>query len=198
MKTLIPLLLFVLITATAPAFAQSEKVPDTRPGPVNYTDEEYDLLFEHPGNIGTFCEIENDTIDVITQFANDVGVEAILSPQTGTNLTDNVVTIRVKNFGADTQSNIPVYYTLDGGTPVTGVVPGPIAPGQTEDFTFPGTVIFNNPGHTYQFIGCTALEGDDNPGNDCKTMNLLYMPNEWDFCNSPKKTFCFFSLCSFM
>ena len=110
---------------------------------------------------------------------NDVGVTAFLSPTGGPYLGEEIVTIRVKNFGGATQNNITVYYTLDGGDPVSGVVPGPIAPGETEDFTFPGTVNLSNPGQTYVFVGCTELEGDDNPGNDCKTMMIVGWPTEY-------------------
>jgi hypothetical protein len=116
-----------------------------------------------------------------TQPIIDVGTEAFLSPVSLSELEYEVVTIRVKNYEGSTQivSNIPVFFTLDGESPVNGIVPGPLAPGETTDFTFPGAVNLNNPGHTYAFLGCTALEADNIPENDCKTMNLLWIPNEY-------------------
>nr|NQU91892.1 hypothetical protein [Bacteroidota bacterium] len=43
----------------------------------------------------------------------DVGVQLFVSPVSGPYLTNSeTVTIKVKNFGSDAQSNIPVYYTL--------------------------------------------------------------------------------------
>jgi hypothetical protein len=102
----------------------------------------------------------------------DVAVTAFLSPTSGPNLGEEIVTIIVKNYGGVTLANIPVSYTLDGGTPVTGIVPGPIALGETAEFTFPGTVNLSQTGQTYVFVGCTALEGDLNPNNNCKTVNV--------------------------
>ena len=102
----------------------------------------------------------------------DVGVQSFLSPVSGPYLGDETVTIKVKNFGTDPASNIPVSYTLDGGLAVNGTLAGPIASGATAEFTFPGTVDLSNPGQTYVFVGCTALTGDENSGNDCKTANI--------------------------
>lgn len=105
-------------------------------------------------------------------FQNDLGVQSFINPVSGSGLGYETVTIRVKNYGMNTQSNIPVSYTLDGGTPVTGIVPGPIAAGETADFTFQGTVNLSNMGQTYVFQGCTFLDGDENPENDCKIHNV--------------------------
>jgi hypothetical protein len=102
----------------------------------------------------------------------DVAVSGFVSPVSGPDLGNETVTITVKNIGTATQSNIPVSYTLDGGAAVTGTVAGPIASGATVDFTFPGTVNLGTPGQTYVFVGCTALAGDENPGNNCKTANV--------------------------
>jgi hypothetical protein len=44
--------------------------------------------------------------------------------------------------------------------------------GETAEFTFPGTVNLSQTGQTYVFVGCTALEGDLNPNNNCKTVNV--------------------------
>jgi hypothetical protein len=103
---------------------------------------------------------------------NDVGVQTILSPVTGPDLGNEVVTIRVKNFGTASQSNIPVSYTIDGGAAVTGMVAGPLAGGATFDYTFAGTVNMSNVGQTWVFNACTALAGDEVAGNNCKTASV--------------------------
>jgi len=115
-------------------------------------------------------------VETNPEETNDVGVQTYLSPHNGTNLGDEVVKIRIKNYGTAQQSNIPVFYTLDGGAAVTDTVPGPIASGETADFTFEGTVNLGNPGQTYMFLTCTALSGDENATNDChhpQVTNLL-------------------------
>ena len=104
---------------------------------------------------------------------NDVGVHTFISPVSGPDLGEEIVTVRVKNYGSLTQTNIPVSYTLDGGAPVTGILEGTLSPGATADFTFPGTVDLSNPGQTYVFVGCTALVGDENSSNNCKTVSIV-------------------------
>jgi hypothetical protein len=115
-------------------------------------------------------------VETNPEETNDVGVQTYLSPDNGTNLGDEVVKIRIKNYGTAQQSNIPVFYTFEGGAAVTDTVPGPIASGQTTDFTFEGTVNLGNPGQTYVFQSCTALSGDEDVTNDCylfEVTNLL-------------------------
>ena len=108
-----------------------------------------------------------------TQYTNDVGVQSFISPVTGPDLTNGeVVTIKVKNYGTASQSDIPVYYTLDGGAQVTGIVPGPIASGESAEYTFAGTVDLSVPGQSYVFEGCTDLTGDENTDNDCKAATV--------------------------
>ena len=105
---------------------------------------------------------------------NDVGVFAVLSPNTGPNLGNEVVTIQVKNYGTASQSNIPVSYTINGGAPVNGVVPGPVASNATVDYTFPGTANLSGVA-TYEFNACTNLTGDENASNNCKTKSVTNM-----------------------
>jgi hypothetical protein len=105
-------------------------------------------------------------------YTNDVSVQSILSPVSGPDLGNEVVTVRVKNNGTVSQSNIPVSYTLDGAAAVSGVVAGPLAAGETFDYTFAGTVDLSTVGQTYLFNACTALVGDENTNNDCKTSSV--------------------------
>ncbi|MCK9448199.1 MAG: choice-of-anchor J domain-containing protein [Bacteroidales bacterium] len=106
-------------------------------------------------------------------YANDIGVQSLVSPVSAPELTEEeVVTIRVKNYGTNPQSNISVSYTLDGGTAVTGTIPGPLAPDATIDFTFDGTVDLSTVGQTYVFEACATVTGDENPNNDCRTFNV--------------------------
>jgi len=106
-------------------------------------------------------------------YNNDVGVTDILSPVSGTNLGDEVIKIRVKNFGTSSQSNIPVFFTVDGGTPSNGIIAGPLASGATVDYTFAGTVNMSEFGHTYILHSCTTLSNDEVPGNNCITVGIF-------------------------
>ncbi len=114
-------------------------------------------------------------MDTTTVYTNDVGIQSFVSPVSGPDLTTTeVVTIMVKNYGTATQSNIPVLY-IDSGTPVTGTVAGPIAQGESVEYTFADTVDLSTPGQTYVFDGCTELSGDENPDNDCKTTSVTHI-----------------------
>lgn len=109
------------------------------------------------------------------QYTNDVGIQSILSPASGVNLGNEVVTVRVKNFGTATQSNFDISYTMDGGAPVTVTITTPIAGGTFIDYTFTGTVDLTAYG-TYNFEACTYLAGDENATNDCKTKAVTNDP----------------------
>jgi len=135
-----------------------------------------------PCGNANYGEIEDYTINVVQQPANDVGIQFILSPVSGPINQEEEVSIRVKNYGSITQSNIPVFFTLDGGEPVTGTIPDPVAPGETVDFTFPGTVNLGTVGQTYFFNACTTLENDEIPDNNCKTISVTNLSS--DYCDA--------------
>ena len=133
-----------------------------------------------------FGETEDYTIVVVAQPVTDVGVHSIRSPFSNVYLGDEEVKIRVKNYGSDTQSNIPVFFTLDGGDPVTGIVEGPILSRQTLDYTFPGTINLGTIGQTYLIYACTVIDNDEVPENDCKTRSVTnYLP---DYCDCSTST----------
>jgi len=104
--------------------------------------------------------------DITHLEANDVGVIAMTSPSTGTGLSGTeTVTVEIENFGGATQTNIPVFYTLDGGTPVSETYPGPIATGETDLFSFVATADLSALG-SYDFVVGTELAGDSDTSND--------------------------------
>lgn len=106
--------------------------------------------------------------DVTHLRGNDVGVESINTPVSGVGLGNEAVTITVKNFGANPQSNIPVQYTLDGGAPITEVIAATINPEETVDYTFTQTADLTNIG-IYSITATTTLSGDQLSDNDSVT-----------------------------
>ena len=141
----------------------------------------WNLTLNQPGGAGVCMQLNTSTNAWTTQTAplgfcliegssgaaNDVGVQALVSPVSAPNLGNEVVTITVRNFGTASQSNIPVTYTVNGGAAVTGVVPGPLAGGASVNYTFAGTVDMSTVGQTYVFNACTNLAGDELAANDC-------------------------------
>jgi hypothetical protein len=146
----------------------------------------WNLTLNQPGGAGVCMQLNTTTNAWTTQTAplgfcliegssgsaNDVGVQAIVSPVSAPNLGNEVVTITVRNFGTASQSNIPVSFTIDGGAAVTGVVAGPLAGGASVNYTFAGTVDMSTVGQTYVINACTALAGDEMAANDCLTANV--------------------------
>ncbi|MCD4732509.1 MAG: hypothetical protein K8R74_18045, partial [Bacteroidales bacterium] len=101
-------------------------------------------------------------------LTNDVGIQSISEPNSGGNLSSaEPVSVIVKNYGTDPQSNFDVWFTLDGGTAVVETISVTINGGDTYTHTFAVTVDLSVYG-TYDFEACTDLEDDENPGNDCK------------------------------
>jgi Secretion system C-terminal sorting domain/CARDB len=123
---------------------------------------------------GTDDGIAFDNFQIYQPSAIDLGVAAITTPLTGASCSSNPlsVSVRIQNFGSATQSNIPVSYTVNGGTPVTGTFAGPLAPGATAVFTFPTQ--FNPGGQgTFVFAATTSMPGDGNSTNDAAQNTTL-------------------------
>lgn len=116
---------------------------------------------------------------IASDLDNDTGVVAISQPNDGTLSSTETVEITVRNFGILPQSNVPVSFSIDGGTPVNEVVPGPIAPGANEVYTFTATADLGTLGTTYSVTARTNLAGDEFPDNDAVTKDVTYLqPND--------------------
>jgi len=106
----------------------------------------------------------------------DAAIAAVTSPAAGniSNCRDNTavnVTITFANSGANPLSNIPVSYSLNNGTPVTEVIPGPILAGAQLTYTFASTVNLTATG-TYSLQTWSGLNNDQNYYNDSLTNSI--------------------------
>jgi len=115
-------------------------------------------------------------------LASDVGVSTIVSPQTGFNLSNEPVKIRVKCYGTSAQSNIPVAYSLDGATPILDTITATINPGDSLDFTFSTLVNLSIVGINYELVSYTTLVSDSNKNND--TINSIIVNQLPTYCIS--------------
>jgi hypothetical protein len=110
--------------------------------------------------------VDNVVVDLNGVY--DLAVVDFIAPsETGCNLTSTeLVTIKVKNFGALPISNFNVSYSIDGGTSyITELIAGPLASGASMNHTFATTADFSSSG-TYNCIGNVAFGSDLNPLND--------------------------------
>jgi hypothetical protein len=108
------------------------------------------------------------TKDVTHLLANDVGVVSIDAPESGSSLGNETITVTVRNFGSNPQSNIPVNYTINGGAPITETITATINSEETLQFSFPAAADLSAVG-IYNIVATTQLVGDQLPGNDSAT-----------------------------
>ncbi|SHI99362.1 GEVED domain-containing protein [Aquimarina spongiae] len=111
---------------------------------------------------------DNDcaTKSVENLLANDVGIFELVSPTTTGQFTaTQEITIIINNFGGTPQSNIPVFYTINGGTPVNEVFTGTIESLGSAEYTFTTTADLQA-FDTYTFEIGTALTTDQQTAND--------------------------------
>ncbi|MGQ9707635.1 MAG: kelch repeat-containing protein [bacterium] len=136
------------------------------------------------GSIGGFTPTDTCQYEVIaTGNANDVGVIQIVAP--GGVVTPGNITPRakIKNFGTNAQSNIPVYCWIDSaGTRVYDqdtIYPGPLASGATADVDF--SPQWYAVGGTYNVTMFTDLTGDEARSNDTMkgTTQVMQYTIDW-------------------
>ena len=120
-------------------------------------------------------DAENDSYEVEIQhlIADDIGVTSIVSPSSGTLLSNTEqVTVVITNFGGATQSDFEVTFVLNDGESVTEVVAGPLEGNSTMEYTFTQTVDLSIPG-TFTLTVSTSLPGDDVPSNDSSSTEIV-------------------------
>ncbi|MFZ1634003.1 MAG: GEVED domain-containing protein [Chitinophagales bacterium] len=129
-----------------------------------------------------FTEAGNFRKNIISYLAsctisdNDVGVQSITAPVSGCSLSDaETVTVKVKNFGFMSQTNIPVKYQADGGVIVTEIIAGPLNPGEDLLYTFTTTVDLSALGD-HDITAWTALVTDTIYENDTTLRTILNVP----------------------
>ena len=107
-----------------------------------------------------------DDIKVQVPSPTDLGVTEITIPTSGCGVSASLILkVKVFNDGTQTQTSIPVSYSVNGQTPVSETFTGSLAPGATSTYTFTNPVLFPTPG-SYQISAWTALAGDVNTSND--------------------------------
>jgi len=120
--------------------------------------------------------------------AKDVGVQQVLVP-TGIMVPGPVQPVgRIRNFGTDPQSDIPLtcWIGIGSGHEFTSTTsyPGPLAPGTTADVTFPDAWTGVS-GNVYNVTMFTSLAGDEKPTNDTAHGTVTVQSAVWETIPKP-------------
>ncbi len=107
---------------------------------------------------------------------NDVGAVSLVEPRDATLTASEEVTIRIRNYGLNPQSDFEVSYSINGGPKVTEVFTETIAPETGANFTFSQTADFSEVGETYTVSISTHLDADSNPNNDSMNAQVKNLP----------------------
>lgn len=111
----------------------------------------------------------------IPPIPNDVGVLAMTSPAAPTQVGSTVtVEVLLKNYGTQPQTAFNVGYRVKNGAVVTAPFSGNLAPGATQNFSFPTS--FVSPTGPYKLQVFTSLTGDYYLQNDTLTSFVLSSP----------------------
>ena len=125
-----------------------------------------------------------DDFTVREAIMNDVGISKITKPLSGCGLNETeTVTVMIKNYGAASQTDIPVNYSADGGNTwldIAEIYDGTLMPGDSVLYTFTATVDLSSPG-VYEFHAKTENPGDEVSGNDAAIYIVNSIPTIDDF-----------------
>ncbi|MBZ9729858.1 T9SS type A sorting domain-containing protein [Salegentibacter sp. JZCK2] len=136
------------------------------------------LTFWHNGEYFVGQERKNHVgvFKIAPDFDNDLGVVSLISPQDSSLGANEEITIRIRNYGRNAQSNFEVSYSIDGGPEVTQTFEESIGATSSAEFTFSETADLSEVGQTYDFLFSTNLEGDENVENDTLLTSVRNLP----------------------
>ncbi len=133
------------------------------------------------GEMNSGCPSERvaDTVFISGTPPCDMEVTAIYSPVSGVELTTSeTVVATVRNNGSDTATNVPISFTIDGGTPVNEIIAGPIAPSDTLMYTFTATADLSALAtfviEVYTGLVCDTLNNNDTMSISVTNSPLVY------------------------
>lgn len=107
----------------------------------------------------------------------DMSVFEVTSPDPGCDgQVSDTVRIRMVNAGTVAQSNFPVNYQVNGGTPVTETYTSTINPGDTVTYTFTTLISGGLPVGTHIITAYPSLNGDIIFNNDTVNRTLVVAP----------------------
>lgn len=104
--------------------------------------------------------------------AKDLELVEITSPLSGANLSQEEVSIKIRNNGTSSFSNVPVSYSINDGEAVSETYTGTIAAGETVSYTFATKADISKTRATYTFTATVNGEGDAIVENNTATAKV--------------------------
>jgi hypothetical protein len=150
-----------------PAFAEINLSP--------YLNPNLQIRFRYVGQFAYYWLI--DDVKVFAVPAADLGVSTLQNVETPCALgIPASLTVTIRNYGTQTQSNFPVSYRVANLPAFTEVFSGSLAPGDSVNHTFAVPINTALPGKI-KFKSWTSLSGDVETGNDTAfATNYILMP----------------------
>lgn len=122
--------------------------------------------------------IDNFSISV-PPVAVDAGISAILNPVQTTEKGGQIqVQVRIKNYGTDPLTQIPLAFRVGNTTPVLETWTGNLTPGSEVTYSF--TQSYTGPLQPYVLSAYTSVNGDPYGFNDTTKVNLIPGPGAND------------------
>ncbi|MFC1731599.1 right-handed parallel beta-helix repeat-containing protein, partial [candidate division KSB1 bacterium] len=115
-----------------------------------------------------YCDVSIDDINIYEPAANDLEMVAWVNPQSPASPSAAMnISVRIYNAGSASQTNFPVYYTINNGTSWTGpeMVGDTIYPGDTITYNYTTTANMLTAG-LYNCGALVSLSGDVDHSND--------------------------------
>jgi hypothetical protein len=140
-----------------------------------YLNPNLQIRFRYIGQFSYYWLI--DDVKVYAAPAADLGVSVLRNVETSCALgIPAFLSITIRNFGTQTQSNFPVSFRAANLPAFTEVFSGSLAPGDSANHTF--SVPFNSALRgRVKFKSWTSLSGDGEPGNDTSfASNFILLP----------------------
>ena len=115
-----------------------------------------------------------DDFCLYASTGDDVGVSAIVSPSGGVpSGTSQTVILTVENYGSTTIASIPVSYSVNGGSPVSFIWTGTLAPCGVTTITMPPSIFVQG---VNDIVAYTSLGTDVNLNNDTSKVSVIGQP----------------------
>lgn len=109
-----------------------------------------------------------------SDYDDDIGVSALINPVDGTLSATENIEVSITNYGTQDQSNFPVSFQIDGGTPVTETYTGTLTAGTSANYTFTATADLSVQG-PYEIKSYTGLAGDQENNNDTTVVTVTHL-----------------------